>query len=42
MYPLAWVVVDKEISETKLWLLELLKADLLMEDGLGWVVVNDM
>ncbi|XP_039127844.1 uncharacterized protein LOC120263931 [Dioscorea cayenensis subsp. rotundata] len=42
MFPVAWAVVDKETSETWLWFIELLKVDLLIEDGLGWVVLSDM
>ena len=42
MFPIAWVVVQKETSKTWTWFIDLLKSDLGIVDGFGWASVSDM
>ena len=41
LFPIAWAIVQKETSETWTWFIDLLKSNLGLVDGLGWVV-SDM
>uniref|UniRef100_A0A0A9HV19 SWIM-type domain-containing protein n=1 Tax=Arundo donax TaxID=35708 RepID=A0A0A9HV19_ARUDO len=41
MYPIAWVVVEKETNESWDWFCDLLFRDLYIGDGEGWVIISD-
>ena len=42
MFPIALVVIKKEIIESWAWFIEQLKSYLYIGDGLGWSMINDM
>ncbi|WCJ31684.1 hypothetical protein M5689_013155 [Euphorbia peplus] len=41
MYPIAWAVVDDESKETWKWFLRLVREDLNMDEGAGFVLVTN-
>ncbi|XP_065871745.1 uncharacterized protein [Euphorbia lathyris] len=42
MYPIAWAVVEHETKHTWSWFLNLVRADLDMDEGAGHTVISDM
>ena len=41
MYPIAWVVCERENSVSRAWFVSLLATDLEMQDGCGWCVISN-
>ena len=42
MFPIAWLVVHIESTETWSWFIDQLCADLNIGEGLGWFFISDM
>ncbi|KAK8619239.1 hypothetical protein V6N13_133205 [Hibiscus sabdariffa] len=41
MYPVAWAIVEVEYTDSWAWFLNLLAADLDLEDGFGFTIISD-
>ncbi|GMI83734.1 hypothetical protein HRI_002042700 [Hibiscus trionum] len=41
MYPVAWAIVEVECTDSWAWFLNLLAADLNLEDGFGFTIISD-
>lgn len=42
MFTVAWAMVEKEKRDSWEWLIEELKYDLCIGEGLGWSLISDM
>ncbi|MFQ6642657.1 hypothetical protein Gotur_018549 [Gossypium turneri] len=41
MFPIAWAMIEVECTDSWVWFLSLLSADLGLEDGYGYIIISD-